>query len=338
MDTSIVMNSFGRFPLQNHAYRLWMGYVQHLVLRNEDLPYDKADWLEYITQIHFECYPEAWIFAGPASLYNAGQRISIMMANVNNRIYDDLAETWWDEKEFLHLLKVMVNPWRVPYFKKVLEERYGRDVSQVYLLDIGCGGGVLTEEFASLGCRVTGIDISPRSIAIAQVHAARAGLFIDYQVGAGTHLSFDRERFDAVSCCDVLEHIHDWKRVITEAGRVLKPGGLFFFDTINRTQKSKIQFIYGLQEFPLTRLMPADTHIWEMFIKPEELGSALRENGFILQDMKGGKIVKNPLATLWDVQQQKQGRITFAELGRRLELKLDGDLSLNYLGYARKSL
>jgi 2-polyprenyl-6-hydroxyphenyl methylase/3-demethylubiquinone-9 3-methyltransferase len=261
-----------------------------------------------------------------------------MNTNINNRIYDDLAETWWDEKEFLHLLKVMVNPWRVPYFRSVLVQRYGPNLSPVRLLDIGCGGGVLTEEFASMGSQVTGIDISPRSIEIARVHAARTGLSIDYQVGAGTKLPFDRESLDAVSCCDVLEHIRDWKQVIAEAGRVLKPGGLFFFDTINRTQQSRVQFIFGLQEFPLTRLMPADTHIWDMFIKPEELGSALRMNGFALEDMQGGKIVKNPLAVLQDVQQQKRGRITFAELGRRLELKLDGDLSLNYLGYASKAL
>ena len=106
-----------------------------------------------------------------------------MMTVINNHIYDDLAETWWDENEFLHLLKVMVNPWRVPYFMDVLETLYGRDLSQVHLLDIGCGGGVLTEEFASMGCQVTGIDISPRSIEIARLHATRSGLSIDYQVG-----------------------------------------------------------------------------------------------------------------------------------------------------------
>jgi 2-polyprenyl-6-hydroxyphenyl methylase / 3-demethylubiquinone-9 3-methyltransferase len=259
------------------------------------------------------------------------------MTEINNHIYDDLAETWWEEKGFLHLLKAMVNPWRVPYFRQALEKQFGRDLKQVHLLDIGCGGGVLAEEFVTMGCQVTGIDISPRSIEVARIHAARTGLSINYQVGSGTQLSFTQDSFEAVSCCDVLEHIHEWKQVITEAGRVIKPGGLFFFDTINRTQQSKAQFIFGLQEFPLTRLMPADTHIWEMFITPEELTSVLGENGFVVEDMEGGKIIQSPLATFWDVQQQKWGRITFAELGRRLELKLDPDLSLNYLGYARKS-
>ena len=261
-----------------------------------------------------------------------------MAADINNQIYDELAQTWWDEKEFLHLLKVMVNPWRVPYFKDALVKEYGPDLRHVRLLDIGCGGGVLTEEFASLGCRVTGIDISSKSIEIARAHADQNGLSIDYRVGSGTHLPFADSGFEAVMCCDVLEHIRDWKQVIAEAARVLVPGGLFFFDTINRTLNSRLTFIFGLQEFPLTKLMPADTHMWKMFIRPDEIRSVVQEYGMTVQDMRGGKIAKNPLATLWDVHQQKQGRITFAELGRRLQLKLDKDVSLNYLGYARKNI
>ncbi len=261
-----------------------------------------------------------------------------MTTAINNQIYDELAQTWWDENEFLHLLKVMVNPWRVPYFKDALVKHHGEDLSQVRLLDIGCGGGVLTEEFASLRCQVTGIDISPKSIAVAQAHAAMSGLSIDYRVGSGTSLPFEDSSFEAVSCCDVLEHIQDWKEVIVEAPRVLVPGGLFFFDTINRTMKSRVTFIYGLQKFPLTKLMPADTHVWRMFIMPDELATAIHSQGMVVEDMKGGKIAKNPLATLWDILQQKQGKISFAELGRRLKLKLDTDLSLNYLGYARKRL
>ena len=133
-----------------------------------------------------------------------------MTAHVNNQIYEELAQTWWNENAFLHLLKVMVNPWRVPYFKRALIQHYGPDLSRVRLLDIGCGGGVLTEEFASMGCQMTGIDISPESIAVAQAHAAQSGLSIDYRVGSGTSLAFDQESFEAVSCCDVLEHIRDW--------------------------------------------------------------------------------------------------------------------------------
>lgn len=259
-----------------------------------------------------------------------------MASTINNRVYDDFANTWWDEKEFLHLLKVMVNPWRVPYFKKVLIKDYGQDLGRVRLLDIGSGGGVLTEEFARLGCQVTGMDISPKSIMVAQAHAATSGLSIDYRVGSGADLPFEEKSFEAVSCCDVLEHIQDWKRVIAEAARVLVPGGLFLFDTINRTRKSQVTFIFGLQVFPLTRLMPANTHVWEMFIRPDEMKASLLEQGMTLEDLQGGTIAKNPLATLWNILQQKRGRISFAELGRRLKLELGTDLSLNYLGYARK--
>jgi 2-polyprenyl-6-hydroxyphenyl methylase/3-demethylubiquinone-9 3-methyltransferase len=135
-----------------------------------------------------------------------------------------------------------------------------------------------------------------------------------------------------------LEHIRDWRQVLAEAARVLTPRGLFLFDTINRTMKSRVTFIFGLQELPFTSLMPPDTHIWDMFITPEELKVALKSQGMIVENIMGGKIAKNPLATLWDVRQQKIGKITFSELGRRLQLKLDKDLSLNYLGYARKNL
>lgn len=261
-----------------------------------------------------------------------------MSSTINNQLYDEFANTWWDENEFLSLLKVMVNPWRVPYFKDALARHYRLDFPRVRLLDIGSGGGVLAEEFARLGCQVTGIDISPKSIEVAKAHAAKNGLSIDYRVGSGTDLPFEEKSFEAVSCCDVLEHIHDWRQVIAEAARVLVPGGLFFFDTINRTINSRVTFIYGLQESPLTKLMPSDTHVWKMFITPGEITSAVQTYGMTVQDMKGGKIAKNPLSTLWDVRQQKQGRITFGELGRRLQLKLDKDLSLNYLGYARKAL
>ena len=261
-----------------------------------------------------------------------------MAVTINNQLYDEFADTWWDENEFLSLLKVMVNPWRVPYFKNALIKHYGQHLSQVRLLDIGCGGGVLAEEFARSECQVSGVDISAESIVVAQAHAAKSGLSIDYRVGSGTSLPFDNHSFEAVACCDVLEHIHDWRQVIAEAARVLVPGGLFFFDTINRTLKSQLIFIYGLQKSSLTRLMPENIHLWKMFITPKEITTALKEQGLAVQDMQGGKIAQNPLATLWEVWQQKRGRINFAELGRRLTLKLDADRSLNYLGFARKEL
>ena len=259
-----------------------------------------------------------------------------MTPTINNQMYDELANSWWDENGMLHLLKVMVNPWRVPYFAEVLRDHFGADLSHVRLLDIGCGGGVLAEEFARLGCQVTGIDIATESIAVARAHARTQGLFIDYQTGSAAQLPFDENSFEVVSCCDVLEHIPDWEGVIVEVERVLKLGGLFLFDTINRTQESKVNFIFGLQDFAFTRLFPKDTHVWEMFITPDELKTTLESHRMSVQGLRGGEIATDPLTTLREVRRHKHGQTSVAELGRRLELKLSDNLSLNYLGYAQK--
>lgn len=259
-----------------------------------------------------------------------------MSATINNHMYDEMAASWWDENGPLHLLKVMVNPWRVPYFVEALGKHFNPGFTHVRLLDIGCGGGVLAEEFACLGCRVTGIDISAKSLAVARAHARSKGLSIEYQTGSATELPFDGGSFEAVSCCDVLEHIPEWEQVIAEVGRVLKPNGLFLFDTINRTSQSKANFIFGLQEFSFTKLFPKDTHVWEMFITPEELTAALERHNLKVQGMSGGVIARDPVSTLREVRRHKRGEISVAELGRRLELKLDSNLSLNYLGYGQK--
>ena len=253
-------------------------------------------------------------------------------------MYTEFADSWWDENGTLHLLKVMVNPWRVPYFENALKGRFDPDLDRVHLLDIGCGGGVLAEEFARLGCQVTGIDLSDESLAVARAHARAEGLSIEYRNGSATHLPFDRDSFEVVSCCDVLEHIPNWKQVITEVERVLKPEGLFLFDTINRTSKSKSTFIFGLQDFSFTKLFPKDAHVWEMFITPKELTDELEKNGMTAKGMNGGTIARHPILTVVEVRRHKRGKINVAELGRRLELILSDDLSLNYLGFAQKNL
>lgn len=259
-----------------------------------------------------------------------------MPKRINNQMYNEQAGAWWDENSPLHLLKAMVNPWRVPYFEAALREHFGARLPGLRLLDVGCGGGVLAEEFARLGCRVTGIDVAEASLEAARAHARRMGLRIDYQAASAVQLPFEAGRFQVVSCCDALEHIPEWEQAIAEAGRALEPGGLFLFDTINRTPKSRVTFISGLQDWPLTRLFPADTHVWEMFITPAELTDALRRRGLEVTGLRGGVIPRDPLSTLREVRRYKRGLISAAELGRSLALALDGDLSLNYLGVARK--
>lgn len=259
-----------------------------------------------------------------------------MIPPINNRMYNEAPLAWWDENDPMYLLKAMVNPWRVPYFTDALIEGFGGDLRNIYILDIGCGGGVLAEEFARLGCHVKGIDVATASLTAAHAHTQSVGLQVDYQTASALRLPYPAGTFDVVTCCDVLEHILEWEDVICEASRVLKAGGLFFFDTINRTPKSKVTFISGLQHLSLTRLFPDNTHVWEMFITPSELEAGIQRHGLSVSDLRGGVIPRHPLATLWEVRRYKRGVITAAELGSRLALKLDSDLSLNYLGVARK--
>lgn len=259
-----------------------------------------------------------------------------MKSLTNNDIYNDLADSWWDENGILYLLKAMVNPWRVPFFEQVLIDHYGTDLSKYNLLDVGCGGGVLTEEFSRMGCQVTGMDTSERSIQVAMAHAETEGLEIKYQVGSALELNFPDNSFYIVSCCDVLEHIPDWEKTITEISRVLKPNGLFLFDTINRTLLSWFLFIFGLQELPITSLFPRKTHDWRMFITPDELRNECEMNGIQLEEVVGGALDKNPLIAFQEVRRYKAGAINSAELGGKLVLRKTKNLMLNYIGYGIK--
>jgi 2-polyprenyl-6-hydroxyphenyl methylase/3-demethylubiquinone-9 3-methyltransferase len=256
-------------------------------------------------------------------------------AKINNQIYDDPENSWWDENNPIYLLRSMVNPWRVPYFSSVLKDYFGKNLTEVQLLDIGCGGGYLTEEFARLGCKTSGVDISSNSIQAAKTHALNSGLTIDYRVGSATDLDFRDDSFDVISCCDVLEHIVNWSDAITEITRVLSPGGILFFDTINRTFQSYLTMIFGLQIFPLTSLFPPQTHIWRMFITPEELSAGLESHGFELMGLSGGTIKANPAAILFQLIRYKTGRLSASHLGQSLQLTHSSNLSQNYLGYGR---
>src|SRR5512133_3624477 len=163
---------------------------------------------------------------------------------INNEIYIKLGSNWWDETEGVFAtIRFFINPVRFDYFSRVLQHK--RDSGQVFstVLDIGCGGGFLSEEFAGAGYAVTGVDPAAESIEAARKHAAANELPIDYETASGEDLPFPDGRFDIVLCCDVLEHVNDVGRVIAEIARVLKPGGIFFYDTINRTFASKIVII-----------------------------------------------------------------------------------------------
>jgi 2-polyprenyl-6-hydroxyphenyl methylase/3-demethylubiquinone-9 3-methyltransferase len=204
------------------------------------------------------------------------------------------------------------------------------------VLDVGCGGGLLAEEFARLGCAVTGVDPSQESLAAAREHAATQGLAIGYQRGSGEALPFVADSFDVVYCCDVLEHVNDLRQVIAETARVLKPGGVYLYDTINRTPQSRLLVIKLLQEWRWTALMPPRLHDWNMFIRPAELGRLLEQHGLLPGGLTGLKPRAHPLRLVQALRQRKRGRLSYAEAVERMDLGESADTSVSYIGYARK--
>jgi len=257
---------------------------------------------------------------------------------VNNDVYRRLGHAWWDDDvgEF-STLRFFVNPVRFGYFKRILVQERGPTQSGLALLDVGCGGGILAEEFARAGLRVTGVDPAPESIQTAQAHAAASGLAIEYRTGSGEQLPLPDASFDVVACCDVLEHVDDVDRVIGEVARVLKPGGLFFFDTINRTVISKIAMIKVMQEWRSTAFVGSNCHVWERFITPAELRLMLARHGIEQRDLRGIVSRCNPLAAWLNFRRRAKGQISFRELGQRLAFCEGDDLDVSYMGYAQRS-
>lgn len=255
---------------------------------------------------------------------------------VDNELYNRAGDIWWDEQEVLSMLRTMLNPARFGYFRQVLAERLMLDLQGKATLDIGCGGGILAEEFARLGCRVTGIDPSEPSLATARAHARQSGLEIEYRQGVGEQLPFEAASFDLVYCCDVLEHVSDLEQVIAETARVLKPGGVYCFDTINRTLFSKVAAIKLLQEWKTTAFLPPNLHAWEQFIKPAELKAALTRHGLKPQEMRGMTPEKNPLVLLLALRRYKRGVLSFRQLSELARFKAGGNRWASYLGYALK--
>lgn len=254
---------------------------------------------------------------------------------VDNELYDRLADSWWDERGFLHALAAL-NPARFGYMHRVLTEELRVQPAGLRVLDVGCGGGLLAEEFARLGCVVTGVDPSEPSLAAAREHAAGQGLAIEYRRGSGEALPFPDTSFDLIYCCDVLEHVNDVGQVIAETARVLRPGGIYFYDTINRTFLSRLIVIKLLQEWRWTALMPPRVHDWDMFIRPRELHGLLEEHGLVPGGMTGLKPRAGPLRLLGALRGRKRGLLSYVEATREMDLGESADTSVSYIGYARK--
>lgn len=251
---------------------------------------------------------------------------------VNNQVYRELGHAWWDDDvgEF-STLRFFINPVRLGFFLRILQ---GRALNTV--LDVGCGGGILAEDLARAGYRVTGIDPAPESIETAKNHAAVSGLDIEYRVGSGEQLPFANDAFDVVACCDVLEHVDDVDRVIAEVARILRPGGVFLFDTINRTWVSRLAVIKVMQEWSATAFAAPNSHVWEKFIKPDELSHLLGQRGLSQRELRGLSTHHNVASILLDFRRRAKGQISFRELGRRLAFHESDDLEVSYMGYAVK--
>ena len=182
------------------------------------------------------------------------------------------ADSWWDNASQMNNLASFQPP-RFKYFDQFVSRWEGKRV-----LDVGCGGGFTTEFLAERGCRVSGLDPSPKLIAAADRHAKQTGKDIDYTVGKSEHLPYEDGSFDIVTCVDVLEHVEDPAQAIREIHRVLAPGGVFLYDTINRTIRSRIVMIWLPED--VMKIVPKGAHAWKDFIKPKEMLSYLTDAGF----------------------------------------------------------
>lgn len=232
--------------------------------------------------------------------------------------FEAMAAEWWDPKGKFKPLHLM-NPCRLDYITRQIAGEFGRDLAQaepfkgLRLLDIGCGGGLLSEPMARLGATVIGADAAPRNIPVAQVHAQQSGLEIDYRNITAEELASAGEQFDVVLNMEVVEHVADPLAYLTACQQLLKPGGLMICSTINRNPKSFAMAIVGAEY--IMRWLPKGTHEWNKFITPDELYGLITDAGLTPVDRKG--FVFNPISWQWSIS--------------------DRDLSVNYVTASTKA-
>ena len=216
--------------------------------------------------------------------------------------FEAMAAEWWDANGKFKPLH-MLNPCRLDYIVSQIAAEFGRDPTQALpfkglrLLDIGCGGGLLSEPMARLGADVVGADAAPRNIPVAALHAQQSGLQIDYRHTTAEALAADGERFDVILNMEVVEHVSDPQAYLTACQQLLRPGGLMICSTLNRNAKSFVMAIIGAEW--VMRWLPKGTHDWNKFITPDELYALITKAGLRPVDRKG--MVFNPVAWSWKV-------------------------------------
>jgi 2-polyprenyl-6-hydroxyphenyl methylase/3-demethylubiquinone-9 3-methyltransferase len=214
--------------------------------------------------------------------------------------FSALAATWWDTRGKMAALHKL-NPVRLAYIRDATCQQFGRDPKRVgcltglRILDIGCGGGILSEPLARLGASVLGADPSTTNIEVAKLHAAQSGLAIDYRATTAEALSDADERFDVVLAMEVVEHVADVDLFVRRCADMVKPGGLMVAATLNRTIKSFALAIVGAEY--ILRWLPIGTHQWDKFITPAELETTLEEAGLRVIGETG--VVYVPFADRW---------------------------------------
>jgi 2-polyprenyl-6-hydroxyphenyl methylase/3-demethylubiquinone-9 3-methyltransferase len=216
--------------------------------------------------------------------------------------FEGIARTWWDPNGPMKVLH-RFNPVRLAYIRDEACRRFGRDprsarsLEGLTILDVGCGGGVLSEPLARLGASVTGLDPAPTNVSVARLHAEGAGVPVDYRNETVEAVAARGEAFDLVLAMEVVEHVADVQAFVRACAGAVKPGGCLVMATINRTLRSFALAIVGT-EYVLGWL-PKGTHEWDRFVTPDELTSAIEEAGFAVADLKG--VVYNPLRDLWSL-------------------------------------
>jgi 2-polyprenyl-6-hydroxyphenyl methylase/3-demethylubiquinone-9 3-methyltransferase len=226
--------------------------------------------------------------------------------------FEAMAAEWWDPNGKFKPLH-MLNPCRLDYITSQIAAEFGRDLSDskpfagLRLLDIGCGGGLLSEPMARLGATVVGADAAAGNLPVARLHAEQSGLEIDYRHTTAEDLAAAGEQFDAVLNMEVVEHVADPQTYLNACQTLLKTGGMMICSTINRNPKSYIVAILGAEV--VMRWLPRGTHEWDKFITPDELFDLISKAGLSPVDRKG--FVFNPILWTWSLS--------------------DRDLSVNYV-------
>lgn len=237
--------------------------------------------------------------------------------------FEAIASQWWDENgKFKPLHRF--NPIRIEYIVNTAIQHFGRAVDTkplagLTVLDIGCGGGLLSEALSRLGADVTGIDVSEKNIQVATLHAKNSGVKVSYHVSTAEDFLAKDRHYDIVLCMEVVEHVVDLAGFMKSVCQLTKPSGLLYCATLNRTIKSYLFAIVGAEY--VLRWLPVGTHHWHKFLKPSELCALIESGGLRIKELKG--FAYNPLTEHWSISANLD--VNYVILAQRRGVKRKGE-------------